>query len=62
MKLLGIGSSLEVSGHVGVVTAIRGVRGKDKTVSAAVTVYIGDIGKSVEISGDEIEKELDKQG
>ena len=52
MKLLGIGSSLEVSGHVGVVTAIRGVRGKDKTVSSAVTVYIGDIGKSVEISGD----------
>ena len=62
MKLLGIGSSLEVSGHVGVVAAIRGVRGKDKTVSSAVTVYIGDIGKSVEISGDEIEKELDKQG
>ena len=62
MKLLGIGSSLEVSGLVGVVTAIRGVRGKDKTVSSAVTVYIGDIGKSVEISGDEIEKELDKQG
>ena len=61
MKLLGIGSSLEVSGHVGVGTASRGVRGKDKTVSSAVTVYIGDIGKSVEISGKEIEKELDKQ-
>ena len=37
MKLLGIGSSLEVSGHVGVVTAIRGVRGKDNTVSSLVT-------------------------